>query len=345
MMTEEQRKEYYRLSYEAKKNDEKKYDTPENMKKYNWGTTDGWVKYENNPVLGGELGTCFDMSVLKENGIFKMWFSYRVKQGIGYTESPDGLHWSEPRVVLGALPGSPWEGDEVNRPVVVYAKGKYRMWYTGQMIPALKDGASKIGYVESDDGINWSRKSTEPVLFSTEEWEGKSLMCPHVNFNEEKDLYEMWYSGGSNLEPDAIGYASSKDGMHWTKYDSNPIFASDPSNIWDSGKVCACQVIKDKDYYYMLYLGHYHLQRGSIGIARSKDGKTNWERHPKNPIIAPDKDTWDAKSVFKPYAIFEGDHWILWYNGGAWNYNYFDCTLEQIGVAFLYRKELWLDNQ
>ena len=340
-MTEAEKKDYYRMSFEAKKGDEDKYDTPENMAKFNWGTTDGWVKYEKNPVIGGDLGTCFDMSVLKENGIYKMWFSYRVKQGIGYTESPDGLNWSEPRLVFESITGSTWEGHEVNRPVVVFAKGKYRMWYTGQMIPALKQGVSSIGYVESDDGLNWTRVSNDPVLVPTEPWEKPSLMCPHVNYDEEKDLYEMWYSGGSNLEPDEIGYASSKDGINWTKHDANPVFSPDPNNIWDSGKVCACQVIKHEGYYYMFYLGHYHLQRGAIGIARSKDGLTNWERHPTNPIIASDKDTWDGKSVFKPYVMFEKDHWILWYNGGAWDKTYFDCTLEQIGVAFLHRKNLW----
>jgi beta-1,2-mannobiose phosphorylase / 1,2-beta-oligomannan phosphorylase len=342
MQSEERRNEYYRMSFEAKKNNEKEYDTPEVLAKCNWGTRLGWVKYEKNPVLGGrELGTCFDVSVLKEKGIFKMWFSWRVKQGIGYTESTDGLHWGAPRLVFKPLPWSPWEGDEVNRPVVVFAQGKYRMWYTGQMIPALKEGSSRFGYAESDDGVNWSRKLPEPVLYPTEPWEEKTLMCPHVNFNAEKNLYEMWYSGGSNAEADAIGYASSEDGIRWVKHNSNPVFVHDPKNLWEQDKVLACQVIKDKDYYYMLYLGHIHLQRGSIGMARSKDGKTNWERHPLNPIIAPDKGTWDAKSVFKPFALWDEDHWILWYNGGAWNYDYFDCTLEQIGVAFLNRKELW----
>ena len=27
----------------------------------------------------------------------------------------------------------------------------------------------------------------------------------------------MWYSGGEQYEPDAIGYATSKDGIDWTK--------------------------------------------------------------------------------------------------------------------------------
>ncbi len=31
-------------------------------------TAAGWVKYDKNPVLGGKLGTCFDIAVLREGG-------------------------------------------------------------------------------------------------------------------------------------------------------------------------------------------------------------------------------------------------------------------------------------
>ena len=38
-------------------------------------TTAGWVRHPQNPVLGGDLGTCFDVSVLKEGGTYRMWHS------------------------------------------------------------------------------------------------------------------------------------------------------------------------------------------------------------------------------------------------------------------------------
>src|SRR6516165_6512451 len=36
----------------------------------------GWRKYPSNPVLGGSLGTCFDVSVLREDDHYRMWFSW-----------------------------------------------------------------------------------------------------------------------------------------------------------------------------------------------------------------------------------------------------------------------------
>ena len=63
-----------------------------------------------------------------------------------------------------------------------------------------------------------------------------------------------------------------------------------------------------------------------IGIARSRDGLTAWERHPLNPVIAPSENMWDGDATYKPFAIFGGQRWQLWYNGRR-------GASEQIGLA------------
>ena len=139
------------------------YDCEENRKYYQYGTAGGWKKYGKNPVFGGDYGTCFDVSLLLEEGkegmpVFKMWFSWRPKRAVGYTESTDGIHWENPCVVLEPLPGSSWEADEINRPAVIHHNGQYMMWYSGQMKPYLEDGRSVIGLAVSSDGIHWERR-------------------------------------------------------------------------------------------------------------------------------------------------------------------------------------------
>jgi hypothetical protein len=89
-------------------------------------TTAGWLKSPRNPVLGGGLGTCFDVSVLKEGDTYRMWFSWRPKKSIALVESKDGIEWSEPVIVLGPNEKTDWEAD-VNRPVVIKDGGVYRM--------------------------------------------------------------------------------------------------------------------------------------------------------------------------------------------------------------------------
>src|SRR5215475_11994602 len=97
-------------------------------------TTAGWVKYAKNPVLGGDLGTCFDISVLKEGDTYRMWFSWRPKKSLALVESKDG--------------------------------DRYQMWYTGQA-----RGKSWIGYATSKDGKAWKRESDKPVLAAEHAWE------------------------------------------------------------------------------------------------------------------------------------------------------------------------------
>ena len=104
------------------------YDCEENRKYYQYGTAGGWKKYGKNPVFGGDYGTCFDVSLLLEEGkegmpVFKMWFSWRPKRAVGYTESTAGIHWENPCAVLEPLPGSYWEADEINRPAVIHHNG------------------------------------------------------------------------------------------------------------------------------------------------------------------------------------------------------------------------------
>ena len=286
----------------------------------------GWKKYENNPVLGGEYGTCFDLSVIQDEGVYKMHFSWRPKKSIGFSESEDGFLWSAPGICLGPRKTEQGWEDELNRPAVVKKDGKYHMWYTGQYKAGEADGTSHIFYAVSDDGSSFTRVGDKPVLYPEAPWEKAAVMCPDVMWDEAEQCFKMWYSAGEQYEPNAIGYARSRDGIHWEKYERNPMFYADPDNKWEQHKAAGCHVIKNDEWYYMFYIGYCNEDYAQIGIARSKNGISDWERHPQNPIVAPDTNAWDGEACYKPYAIFDGEKWLLWYNGRR------GC-LEQIGVV------------
>jgi predicted GH43/DUF377 family glycosyl hydrolase len=283
------------------------------------GTSAGWRKYASNPVIGGKLGTVFDVTVLKEKDKYRMWASWRPKKSIALFESSDGMHWGEPTIVLGPT-NSGWE-DDVNRPGIVKRSDGYHLWYTGQA-----HGHSWIGYAISRDGRNWKRVGKLPVLSAGAPWEKVAVMCPQVIWDDAQQEYRMWYSGGEQYEPDAIGYATSKDGIHWTKYAANPIFRADPHTLWERDKVTAAQVLQHAGWFYMFYIGFRDVDHAQIGIARSRGGISGWERLPQNPIIGPDENAWDADACYKPWVTFDQDRWLLWYNGRR-------GAVEQIGLA------------
>lgn len=297
------------------------------------GTAGGWEKYQGSPVLGGDYGTCFDIAVLRDGEKYRMYFSWRPKKSIAVVESADGINWSEPTIVMA--PRETREGweDDLNRPAVVKKDGKYHMWYTGQFKPGEADGKSWIFYAISNDGIEFQRVSLEPVISAEEDWEKVAVMCPHVIWDESEQLYKMWYSGGEQYEPNAIGYATSVDGLIWSKYRNNPVFSADASNRWEQHKAAGCQVVYKDNWYLMFYIGYHDEHYAQVGIARSRNGITDWERHPENPIIAPDPNRWDGEACYKPYTIFDGNRWLLWYNGRKGH-------MEQIGLAYHAQEDL-----
>jgi beta-1,2-mannobiose phosphorylase / 1,2-beta-oligomannan phosphorylase len=279
-----------------------------------------WQKYAGNPVVGGQYGTCFDVCVLLEAGVFRMWLSWRPKQSIALSESKDGIHWTPPETVLGPDRSTGWE-DDINRPVVVHRGSAYHLWYTGQT-----ERSSKIGYATSSDGRNWVRQSAHPVLEPTVAWEGVAVMCPHVMWDAAKQIWRMWYSGGEQYEPNAIGYATSPDGLRWTKCPANPVITPEAGDIWERQRVTAAQIIHREGWYYAFYIGFRDVDHAQIGLARSKDGITNWVRHAGNPIVRPTPGGWDADACYKPYAVHENGRWMLWYNGR-------NGSVEQIGLV------------
>ena len=290
-------------------------------------TNGGWIKYEKNPILGGNLGTIFDVSILQNNdNTYDMYCSWRDQKSIALSHSQDGFEWTTPIICFPFNNESGWEFD-VNRPVIVKKGGVYHMWYTGQVAAGRPEGKSWIGYVTSKDGKLWVRKNEMPALSPELPWEGVALMSPHVIWDEEEQIFKMWYCGGEQIEPNAIGYATSKDGINWEKYEGNAIFLGDKNNEWEQNRVGGCMVIKREKDYLMFYIGYKDMYYAQIGMARSKDGITNWERYENNPIIFPGNG-WDMHSTYKPFPIVDekNKRWLLYYNGRRYDQ-------EQMGMA------------
>jgi hypothetical protein len=280
-------------------------------------TAAGWAKNSSNPVLGKPFGTCFDAAVLHEGPIYRMWFSWRPEKSIAYCESADGTRWTDPTVVLPPIE----EEQDVNRPTILRRDGLLQMWFTSQTVTK-----SWINFATSPDGKNWSRISSPAAMIADRPWEKVAVMCPEVHWDSDVGLYRMWYSGGEQFEPDAIGYATSTDGVHWTKL-PDPIFKADKSLEWESAKVTACSVRRLGQWYYMFYIGFKDEHTAAIGIAKSRNGISSWLRNRDNPIIRHGAVlAWDGAAVYKPVPVIEPDRWLLWYNARR-------RSTEQIGLA------------
>ncbi len=69
------------------------------------------------------------------------------------------------------------------------------------------------------------------------------------------DQWRMWYSSsGSNR---ALGLATSKDGVHWTKYAGNPVYR--PTESWEEGFISPTSVLQVNGRYYLYYWAPGHV--------------------------------------------------------------------------------------
>ena len=271
-----------------------------------------FTKHPNNPIFGDEkIGTLFDIYVTPQaDGLLRMDLSWRTNNTTAVSFSEDGVRWDTLHSTLSPEPKSGWE-DLVNRNCVLKIGNTFKMWYTGQA-----NGRSYIGYAESDDGLNFHRVQTEPVLVPETPWENLSVMNPCVLF--ENGRYRMWYSAGETFEPNVLCYAESCNGLHWEKSPLNPILTNAPQNIYERERIGGCQILPHKELGYLLfYIGYRDIHTACICCACSRDGVTSFRRCRHNPLILPTPGAWDADSCYKPSAVYDEaeNKWRIWYNG------------------------------
>jgi predicted GH43/DUF377 family glycosyl hydrolase len=286
-----------------------------------------WIK-TNDSVLTGSRA--LDPVVLNEAGTYKMWYTHVDNSGtwtIYYADSTDGVTWSNQQQVL-APSGTSGAYDEVRvaGPSVINVSGTYMMWFSA------RDANAKwtVGHATSSDGLSWSKVGKVLDVGGPASWDSAMVREPSVI--KDGSTYKMWYAGTALWPVFKIGYATSLDGMTWTKHGSNPIFTG-TSGGWDGFQVYAPSVVLDNGTYHMYFSGTDNdmSQKWSTGHATSGDG-ISWTEASRKPILIPDG---TDDSLDYVGAMNDGGIWKLWYSHGG---NYV------IGLATLTGDtQLWLD--
>jgi len=149
-------------------------------------------------------------------------------------------------------------------PFVLKSGNEWLMWYVSLI---RWDEAKKHYYLikvaTSPDGINWTPDDKICIDFtSTQEY---AIARPVVVY--ELGIFKMWYSYRASPKGDTyrIGYAESKNGRDWERYDD--LVGLDISQSgWDSEMICYPYVFDHEGQRYMLYNGNGYGKTG-IGLA------------------------------------------------------------------------------
>ncbi len=205
-------------------------------------STDGisWTEYSANPLLNFTEGTWEDqvrgMSVVYENGVYKMWYTgltdTNLFAAIGFANSTDGIAWSKysgnpviPTVINGP------DVDEAADPTVLHIADTYHMWYTlGYYRSASGKWLYNVSYATSPDGLAWTKRG---VVLSSDGGEGidsNGTSQPAVVFDNSE--FKLLYAGFNLTGHGKIMYATSENGLNWTKHGT--VLPQGAGGEWDS---------------------------------------------------------------------------------------------------------------
>ncbi|MCF7834196.1 MAG: hypothetical protein K9L98_02450, partial [Candidatus Pacebacteria bacterium] len=250
------------------------------------------VKHPSNPILAfGESGTCdavslVDPTVVKESdGTYKMWYIGYSGSGSShrtcFATSNDGINWTKSLSNPVMSEGSSGTYDAYlweNR--VIKDGSTYKMWY--QSADLSGDARFRTSYATSPDGVTWTKYAGNPIF---EGGEGKWDQ-DYAGFRDVIKVgstYHAWYEARTGSEDFAVGYATSTDGITWTKVSvDEPVLQGDAGE-WDDYTIIP-NVVRYNDMFLMFYSTHMDNNTGKIGLATSVDGET-WTKYAHNPIM------------------------------------------------------------
>jgi predicted GH43/DUF377 family glycosyl hydrolase len=211
--------------------------------------------------------------------------------------------------------GTGWESAHVWRPSVIYDGSSFMMWYSGENT----QGVDNVGLATSTDGIKWARHAANPVLRVGRpgSWDANSVQAPWVI--HENGVYKMWFEGqtftSGNVAKMAIGYATSPNGVDWTKYSGNPVLTPGPSGTWDDKWTYRPVVISTGQSYVMYYRSlSSQGTTGETGMAISDDG-IHWTKRASPISIPPSSSGWDSYLWALGSVATAGGVFVMWYHG------------------------------
>ena len=321
------------------------------------GTMDVWVDGDQKVTGGATYNPATSITGIT----FGQWSSAQ-----GFTKSEtyiDNIICTPVDVTatqLLSLFGSWWEMRQVCYPCVIYdqAAGNYRMYYSGTGGAEANESAWSpwaTGIATSTDMLTWARKTDdyEPVLCARKFMEGDlvdpdetaavfdSIFAIGPCVLEDGATYKMWYTGwngetehvGGGIDNTInfrVGYATSIDGMAWTKSPGTggcgSVLGLGAAGSADAKGAAHPHVLKDGLTYRMWYEG-FDGSTWRILCATSTDG-TTWTKQ-GTALNAGGSGAPDELGLRNPVVISRNGLYELWYQGkssSAPNYHVMRAT-------------------
>jgi predicted GH43/DUF377 family glycosyl hydrolase len=159
-----------------------------------------------------------------------------------------------------SMNGLQWETDGRNpifraayAPNLVEVDGELRMYYVHK---AGRSRPWEVWLATGPDFYSLKPHPANPMLTLSQPWEKDHVFYPYVL--REEDTWVIFYASYWANYPQrktatAIGMATSRDGLKWTKHGGNPVLTPTPGSSFDATYTSSEAVIRDGDHYKLYY--------------------------------------------------------------------------------------------
>lgn len=222
-----------------------------------------------------------------------------------------------------------WDGTYTDPGTVIFHDGQFHMFRNGfQAWPA----SVEIGYLTSDDGINWTEVMPDPVFYTADApFNVEAALASSALVEDDGTwvlYFYLWPHQFGSTDPGSIARATAPapEGP-WTM-DTEISLGPGSTGEWDSQSVGAPSVVKTADGYMMFYSGGMLVDSGivsGIGLATSTDGIT-WTKYDdpatteapyaeSDPVFLPstEEGAWDGGVVHQPRVRLTPDGLVMLY--------------------------------
>lgn len=231
-----------------------------------------------------------------------------------------------PMLRLGT--GQDFDSQNIMSPSIAKDGGQYYLFYAGGPLGPRNGGELvkyQLGLALSPDGVNW-KKTGKPLLplGSRDNFHVTPALLrdPAGNLLKAGDKWHMVYCG--NREDD-VEYATSPNGLQWSKHARSPIYraAYAPNLVSVNGEIRMYYIHKPASTPTKKVPWEVHLATGPDLFSL--------KAHPANPMLKISQ-PWEKGALFYPYVIREDNKWILFY-ASYWDRPGRKETYTAIGIA------------
>jgi predicted GH43/DUF377 family glycosyl hydrolase len=168
--------------------------------------------------------------------LFYQTYGNGPKDAICHAVSHDGIHFTRDPSNPVFRPSGAWtSGRAID--AEAFPAGDQLLLYFATRDPAMKRQMLGVAGADlkSDFGRTaWKQLCDAPILTPELPWERLCIEAPSVIRRD--DGFYLFYAGGFNNEPQQIGVAASRNGIHWKRVSDAPLIPNGLPGEWNSSE-------------------------------------------------------------------------------------------------------------